>query len=368
VGRTMKRVLAAISPRVWPVWRRRPARLLVAAAIVLIACSLILDLVEWGLNPNVTTVWSGFTWTLRTLLEQSSPWPLMTAAGNVVYFVVLLVGVALVAMATGLIASKVISVVMRKERGMGNARRRQGHIIICGWSKKGEEIIRELHADDVVDKHHVVILADLETAPLSSEHVTFVRGSATQSDDLERAGVTRSSASIILADRSNPACTVDEIDAKTLLSVLAVESVCPKCYTCVEVISSRNRVHFERTNADEIIVSAELTGSLLASSAMNHGVGRVVADLITTDGAEFCAIDAPSWLCGEDFGSAMTLLKRHHGCLPIALATDGHDFEVNPRFDTKIASGDRLLVIADRDPSEELTGGHRAEMLVAAAS
>jgi Trk K+ transport system NAD-binding subunit len=147
---------------------------------------------------------------------------------------------------------------------------------------------------------------------------------------------------------------VDEVDAKTLLSVLAIESVCPKCYTCVEVISSRNRVHFERTNADEIIVSAELTGSLLASSAMTHGVGRVVADLITTEGAEFCSIDAPPWLDGVEFGTAVTLLKQRHGCLPIALATGGDDYEVNPTFETKIASGDRLLVIADRNPADVL--------------
>jgi voltage-gated potassium channel len=346
--------------------RTRPARVMAGAGAILLACAVTFDLVEWRVDRHVTSVWSGLVWVLRTLLEQASPWEISSRAGNFLYLIVLLVGVALAAMATGLIASKLIGVVMRKERGMGTARRMTGHIIVCGWSKKGEEILRELQAEHAPEKPDIVILAPLESSPWSGDRVTFIRGSATNAEDLERAGVGAASTSIVLADRSNPACTADEVDAKTLLSVLAVESVCPNCYTCVEVISSRNRVHFERTNADEIIVSAELTGSLLASSAKTHGVGRVVADLVSTDGSEFCAVDAPEWLHGRDFGAAVTMLKRHHGCLPIALSRTGRDFEVNPAFDEEIRPGDRLLVIAEFDPSDALAHAEPQPLLAAA--
>jgi hypothetical protein len=56
---------------------------------------------------------------------------------------------------------------------MGNAGQLKDHIIICGWSKKGEEVLRELHGDDVQEKPSVVILADLETSPATGDQITF---------------------------------------------------------------------------------------------------------------------------------------------------------------------------------------------------
>jgi len=51
--------------------------------------------------------------------------------------------------------------VMNKGKGMGSANAK-GHIVICGWSGKGAEIIRELRAREVEDSRRVVVLAALE--------------------------------------------------------------------------------------------------------------------------------------------------------------------------------------------------------------
>lgn len=229
--------------------------------------------------------------------------------------------------------------------------RTSGHILICGWSAKGAEILRELHAEEVVDKKHVVVLSPHETSPTKDELVTFVRGNPSDTGDLVRAGLHSASVSIILADRSNPARTPDEVDAKTLLTTLAVESICRDCYTCVEVIRSENRQHFERTNADELIVSAELTGALLASSAETHGISRVISDLITHPaGNEFYAVPLPRDLVGKDFGEALTHMKERHDSLVVAVSSAGTQYEINPGSARKLDSGDTLLVISDRQP------------------
>ena len=122
-----------------------------------------------------------------------------------------------------------------------------GQILICGWSSKGIEIIRELRAREVEDARDVVILADRETSPLDEKGVVFVRGNPSSAVDLGRAGIERVSTVIVLADDSNLSNEPDDVDARSLLTTLAVESINPSAYSCVEVVKSENRQHFERT-------------------------------------------------------------------------------------------------------------------------
>jgi hypothetical protein len=119
VGRTMRKILSLATQRVRLARRGRAASLLTGAGAILLACGILFDLAEWRTNDQVTSVWSGLIWVLRTLLEQSSPWDVTSRTGNFLYFVVLLVGVSLAAMATGVIASKLIGVVMRRKEGWG---------------------------------------------------------------------------------------------------------------------------------------------------------------------------------------------------------------------------------------------------------
>jgi voltage-gated potassium channel len=179
-----------------------------------------------------------------------------------------------------------------------------------------------------------------------------VRGNPSNAEDLHRAGIGRADTAIILADETNPALDPDDIDAKTLLATLAVESINSDVHTCVEVIKSENRQHFQRAKADEMVVSAELTGALLASSAINHGISHAVSDLLThPGGTEFYEIAPPMAVCDMTFASALTWLKVERNCILVAITRGKDDYAINPPADTKIAEGDRLLVISEKDPS-----------------
>src|SRR5262249_24860391 len=157
----------------------------------------------------------------------------------------------------------------------------RNHVLICGWSAKGPEIIRELRAREVEDRRDIVILAERDTEPYEGDDVSFVRGSPSNGPDLARAGVDRVSTVIVLADSSNASDEPQALAPRSLLTPLGAESMTRSASTCVGVVLSENRQHFERTHADELVVSAELTGSLLAASARSHGLTDVVADLLT---------------------------------------------------------------------------------------
>lgn len=316
---------------------------------VLVVSAVALWLLE-GDNPEVTGPVSGFAYVARAMIEGSTPWPLTTRGGRIVHEVVLITGRSVVALATGAIASKLVEVVIRRGAGMDRARVRD-HIVICGWSSKGSEILRELHAKEMVDTTPVVVLAPLPASPTRDPLTTFVQGNPTAEEDLKRAGIEHARTAIILADDSRIA-DADDVDARTLLVTLAVEAVNSNCYTCVEVIRSQNRPHFQRTQANELVVSAELTGALLASSAKTHGMSGLIGDLVThPHGSEFYALEVPSSLVGIEFAEAVGLVKRTSECLLVGVGRhEDAPFRINPPGNLVLEPGNRLVVVADRPP------------------
>jgi voltage-gated potassium channel len=314
---------------------------------VLIICPLAFYAFERGSNPAIERVASSYTWLLRTLLEGGSAYAITTGGGHVVYYLVEIAGVSLVAFASGAIASRLVTIVINKGKGMG-ATKARGHIVICGWSGKGAEIIRELRAEQVHDQRHIVVLAQLETDPTKVDDVEFIRGDPSDADDLRRAGIDRCDTAIVLADESVPSASDSDRDARTLFAVLAVESINPDCYSCVEVIRSENREHFERTRANELVVSAELTGALLAGAARSPGLSRLVTDLVThPESQEFYRLAVPADLVGSAVRDALLTVKERFDALFVGLVDDRDHYELNPAGDRVLRDGDIMLVIAE---------------------
>jgi voltage-gated potassium channel len=255
--------------------------------------------------------------------------------------------VSLVAFTTATIASRFVATVIKRGAGMGRFKG-SDHLLICGWSPKGSEIIRELRAKEVEDARPIVILADRETAPLEGEAITFIRGNPSSEEDLRRAGVDRVSTVIVLADASNASDDPDDLDARSLLTTLAIESINPSAYSCVEVVKSENRQHFERTKADELVVSAELTGALLAAAARTHGLTAVIADLLThPEGQELYRVPAPPEVVGMPVRYALEQMKDVHDSLLVGVYENGR-CQVNPPSNSVIPQGADLLVVRER--------------------
>ncbi|MBM3660950.1 MAG: hypothetical protein FJW95_15815 [Actinobacteria bacterium] len=325
-------------------------RLLIGAGLamlILFVAPIFFYLVERNRSADVQNVGDAYGWVVRTLFEGTSPYKVRSQAGFLAYWTVRVAGVSVVAFTTGAIASRFVATVISRGAGMGTYKG-SDHLLICGWSPKGSEIIRELRAKEVEDPRDIVILVDTETVPFEGDGIVFIRGNTSNDADLKRAGVERVSTVIVLADHTNASGDPDDLDARSLLTTLAVESINHDAYTCVEVVKSENRQHFERTRADELVVSAELTGALLAASARTHGLTEVIADLLThPDGQELYRIPAPPELVNQTVRFALEQLKDVHESLLVGVFTDGH-CQVNPPSETLIPPGADLLVVRER--------------------
>ncbi len=246
-----------------------------------------------------------------------------------------------------------------------------GHTLICGWNFQGERVIGELFLADVRQHRGVVVLNDSERRPLKDERVEFIKGDPSQDKDLLRAGVMKADSVIVLTDLTKGA---NEADAEALMVVLAVESLNPKVHTCVQIVNSANRMHLERAHADEIICLDQVGGSLAVASALNHGVSRIVSELLNfNQGSEFYRYDRriSDGLVDKEFTEAVQLLAQRH-ILLLAIETvrseellqqlsadvvynlseEDRVMVVNPQSNYAIRQGDALFVIAESEPQK----------------
>lgn len=343
-------------------WGRVSRRLFFGAVfslLILAFAPIFFWAVEHNRSDDVHSIGDAYGWLFRTLFENTSPYKLKTQFGFISYWLVRVAGVSLVAFATATVASRFVSTVINRGAGMGMFKGAD-HLLICGWSPKGFEIIRELRAKEVEDPRPIVILADIERSPIDDKTVSFIRGNPSNADDLQRAGLDDVSTVIVLADSSNASDDPDDLDARSLLTTLAVESMNPDAYSCVEVVKSENRQHFERTRADELVVSAELTGALLAASARTHGLTAVVADLLThPEGQEFYRVAVPPELVDHNVRRALEVLKDDHDSMLVGVFSNGQCI-VNPPSTDVLTAENELLVVRHRpvgEPEPEATNG-----------
>jgi voltage-gated potassium channel len=336
-----RKVQRAIGPAV-------TAALLLLVSLFLISV-IVVFAVEHGHNPRFEHFRSAMYWVLITVVDRA-PWDVQTGPGKTMEIAVGILQPVSIAVITAAVTSHLFQLVMARSSGRGRSRLKN-HIVICGWSSKGGEIIREIRGrGDESSRRPVVVVAPLPSSPSKDELTTFIAGDPTLTRDLERAGIAQADVAIVLADNSYPGIDAEEMDSRTLITVLAIESLNPSCYTCVEVIHSDNREHFNRTKADELVVSAHLTGALLAHSAMARGLSRIVDDLLTyPEGDEFYWVEVPGAWVGTTFQEALGRLKEGFDCLALAVSNDG-SYTTNPRSEYVLAKGDRLLVLSKQEP------------------
>jgi voltage-gated potassium channel len=276
-------------------------------------------------------------WALSILLGSGDSTFVSSGIGRIVSASLIILSVTLLALVTGLLIGFIIDVVIREGQGMGSAGM-TGHVVVCGWNPSAREVIDELLADQT--RRQVVLLCDLERNP-ADRRVYFIRGDATVEADLERAGIRDASAAIVFPDQPT-----DAADMRSILVVMAIESVAPSVRTVVEVSNPRNAEHVKRARADEVVATPRLAAHLIARSALYSGLADLVMDLVTGgEGSELYHVELPATAAGQTVGQVGDLLRQTRTIL-VAIVRDGKS-QVNPPADYVVQAGDQALVIAE---------------------
>jgi voltage-gated potassium channel len=287
---------------------------------------------------NIAGFGNSFYWAITTVIGSGDASYVASPGGFVVGWVLAFFGVAMVAAMTGAIVGFVIDYLLKEGQGMGAAGYTD-HIVVCGWNETARDLIEELKGDEFTTK--VVVLHDAERNP-AGDGVYFVRGDITSTDDLERCGIREASSAIVFpADRSN------EADMRSILAVMAIESIAPQVRTVVEANNPMHVPHFRRADADEILVTSRLASRLLARSALYPGLSELVTDIVSGgEGSELYRVALPDDYIGLSVDELSSRLRGDHRATLLAVTRDGHSM-TNPPADFRLQPGDDAVVVAE---------------------
>lgn len=325
--------------------RENIINLLVVILIIVMTSGALIAFFE----PNLSFV-SGIWWSIVTLTTVGygdiSP---STAGGRILAVLIMFFGIGLLGTLSASLATLLIRKRMKEDKGMC-ASTVDNHIIICEWNHRTRAIIKELRADTQTSDIPLILIADIDEKPIDDNNLFFVRGTINE-ETLEKANLQGARTVVILGDDS---VETTARDAKVVLSTLTIESMNPAVYTVVELVDKANEQHCLRANADEIIVGSELSSHLIASAASDHGISKVISELLSSRyGNEFYSMPLPKEMINLEFIDVFIAMKTKSNTTVLGIKKgDTGEFISNPDVTHRLSEDDNLLVISrDRSPS-----------------
>jgi voltage-gated potassium channel len=251
----------------------------------------------------------------------------VTGPGRLVAGFVMLVGVGLVGTFTAKIAAVFVERRIREGRGLGEAER-SGHLVVVGWKSDMVDLVEGLlRAQPGLDAGSVVLVNAAGEAPNEELRQRFpglgyVHGDTVDPAVLHRAGADRARRVLVLADESVPRSD-QETDARTVMTVMNVESMAPEVYTCAEVLGRTFVEQLKVTHCDEIVLSRDHARAMLLSASAATGMSPLVERLLTPESG-LATVPVPEAFVGRTFGELSDHLRRD-GRLAIGLVENtGH--------------------------------------------
>ena len=134
---------------------------------------------------------------------------------------------------------------------------------------------------------------------------------------------------------------------RSILTVLAIETMAPQVRTVVEVNNPKHVEHVRRAKADEILVTSRLASRLLARTALYPGIAALVTDIVSGgEGSELYRVRLPDDYVDLNLDDLSARLRGDHSATLLAVAR-GDRTLTNPPSDFRLERGDTAIVVAE---------------------
>lgn len=239
-----------------------------------------------------------------------------------------------------------------------------GHTLILGWSPQVFTIVSELAAANANQRRScVAILADKDKVEMEDEirakvgatgrmRLVCRTGDPLDLTDLEMVN-PHAARSIVILPPAN-----GDPDTQVIKTILALTNNLlrnPEPYHIVTAIRDPKNLEIARMvgrGEAQILLAGEIISRIIAQTCRQSGLSVVYTELLGFGGDEIYFHSEPR-LAGRTYGEA---LFAYEDSAVIGLFREEGGAVLNPPPETRIAPGDRLIVIAEDDDKIQLSG------------
>lgn len=205
----------------------------------------------------------------------------------------------------------------------------RNHTVVIGYGTKGRSAVAALLGDGTPASQIVVVDSDPRALEMASNQgLATVHGTATKSDVLKLAGVTRARAVVVAPN----------LDDTAVLVTLSVREIAPSAMIVASVRESENMHLLRQSGADSVVISSETAGRLLGLATVTPSVVEMMEDLLSPDEGFSIA----ERIVGEDEVGAN---PRHLADIVLGVVRSGELYRIDAPEAEIVEPGDRLLYV-----------------------
>lgn len=316
--------------------------LFISSSILIVGGTLLIVFLEPETFP---TYFEGLWWVMTTVttVGYGDYFP-VTTEGRLFAIFLYIFGIGLIGVLIGKIVDWFAGIRQKRVEGR-MAFKGKDQIVIIGWSQKAAVAVEEI--TESLAHQDIVIIDQLEKAPILGEFIHYIRGNASRLNILEQANIKEAKAVLIFSD-DNIKDTVLS-DGKTLIIASSVESIAPDAHTTVEIMDEEHIRNFEHVKVDEFLLSHDIISRVAVRSAFTKGISNVYNQLISRKhGDDLYQIKKQAgW---ETYRDAFNELLNQGA----TLISDRQNLSINRHLDEKIPDDAELYVICDTETYESI--------------
>ena len=313
----------------------------VLALLALVAVGSVLVYIAEVHHGRIESLWDAVWWSVVTIttVGYGDVVP-STVLGRVVGMFVMLSGISVISLLTATISSVFVAQRIRESQGLQQIKLK-GHTIICGWNQKLDGLLETLNRSSLDRssmgssrrKDGVVLINEIPPARMEEVlsgyenlNLKYINGDYTKEPTLARANLKEAVAVIILPDMSLTSVPRDD---KTLPAALAIKSMNRNVKVYAHIIDRENLSHLRRADVDDVIVSDEHVGYLLASDISSPGIAQTIQTLLSPEkGTSLKRMQMPPGFVGKKFQEIQEYFKSQQNSIIIGFVAQEESVKI----------------------------------------
>ena len=264
-------------------------------------------------------------------------------SARLVSIVLIVLGLTIIAYAGAVIVEAIAGGVFtgalatrRKERAIEAL---HDHFIICGYGRVGRRIADEFRAAG--ESFLVLDISDDAIAAAEADGVLFLRGNATEDEDLTRAGIESAKGIVVASDS----------DADNVYVTLSARSARPDLQIVARASDEDAEKKLLLAGADRVVQPYTAAGRTMANLVLKPQVTAFLDAVTTAAGPDLHMVEIEvDKACANAGRSIRDIRVRHEtGAIIVALRHRDGTFDTTPEPEAVIGPGDVIVGVGTTD-------------------